>query len=612
MIGTVLGDRYELLDIIGEGGMAVVYKARCKLLDRTVAVKILKSEFSENTDFIKNFKTEAFAAAQLSHPNIVNIFDVGCQDNTHYIVMEYVEGKTLKDIIYARAPLPIEEAVNITIMICDGLNHAHEKGIIHRDIKPHNILITDSKIVKVADFGIARAINQKTITYGGNIIGSVHYISPEQAKGEPVDPTSDIYSLGSVLYEMLTGKTPFDAESPITVALKHIHDHPVSPQSLNDKIPEQLAKIVLKAMEKKPSSRYSTAEEMRNKLLNLFNNVIPTYSRNSRNENTREMHPIGAVRENNADKKRKIRTKSLAILIVAFFGLLSGFLFVMGGNIFGKEIVVPDIVGMEIEKASEELDILGLKMNVIDKQYSAEFARDEIISQDPEEGQNVKEGREIKVILSKGTELYPVPYVVGLKLSDATLTLTNEGLQAGSIEEIFDDKYAKGFVISQKPAKGQVEKGTRIDLMVSKGEKPDRVSMPSLIGKSLEEARQILKDNGLSLGQLKKEESHEYYKDQVINQDTLAGVMIDQESVVNLVVSSGPGPVAKTKVLDFELPEKQDYYKVVIELNDAQGQKEIYNELHKAKDRIYIGVNYYGSAEVKVRVNGELYKNYNF
>jgi serine/threonine-protein kinase len=204
LIGTILGDRYELLDIIGEGGMSIVYKARCKILDRIVAVKILKDEYSNNEDFIKNFKTEALAAAQLSHPNIVNIFDVGNQENIYYIVMEYVEGRTLKEIICEKAPLPIEEAVNIAIMICDGLNQAHERGIIHRDIKPHNILITNTRIVKVADFGIARAINQKTITYGGNIVGSVHYISPEQAKGEPVGRTSDIYSLGCLLYEMLT------------------------------------------------------------------------------------------------------------------------------------------------------------------------------------------------------------------------------------------------------------------------------------------------------------------------------------------------------------------------------------------------------------------------
>ncbi len=613
MIGTILGDRYELLDIIGEGGMSIVYKARCKILDRIVAVKILKDEYSNNEDFIKNFKTEALAAAQLSHPNIVNIFDVGNQENIYYIVMEYVEGRTLKEIICEKAPLPIEEAVNIAIMICDGLNQAHERGIIHRDIKPHNILITNTRIVKVADFGIARAINQKTITYGGNIVGSVHYISPEQAKGEPVGRTSDIYSLGCLLYEMLTAKTPFDAESPITVALKHIHDEPASPRDINENIPEGLERIVFKAMEKNPSQRFLTAEEMRNKLLNLYNNVLPTYSHNSKDDHTIEMEPVAKERGNHKAKKRKIKSSSVAILTVAFLGLLSGFLFVMGSSIFGEEIVVPDIVGMDIQEANEELDKLGLEMNVIDRQYNDEYNKDQIISQDPAEGRKVKEGREIKIILSKGQELFQVPSVVGQKLSDASISLTNEGLNTGKVEEIYDDKYAKGFVISQSPtADKRVKKGAKIDLMVSKGEEPERVSMPNLIGMSLEEARQLLKDNDLLVGELKREESNEYYKDQIIKQDTKAEVMIDQQSSVNLVVSNGPGPTAKAKVLDFELPDKQDYYKVVINLKDAQGERQIYNELHPGGYKVYIGVNYYGNAKIEVKLNGEHYKTYNF
>jgi len=235
--GTTLGGRYELIEIIGEGGMSTVYKARDRILDRIVAVKVLKDEFSKDKGFVEKFKTEALSAASISHPNIVNIYDVGQENDVHYIVMEYVDGKTLKDIIRNQAPLKIDQAVDIAVMVCDGVHHAHEKGIIHRDIKPHNILITEQGMVKVADFGIARAVSTGTITYGNNIVGSVHYFSPEQARGEAINRTTDIYSIGCILYEMLTGKVPFDAESPITVALRHIHDDPPSARSINPEIP---------------------------------------------------------------------------------------------------------------------------------------------------------------------------------------------------------------------------------------------------------------------------------------------------------------------------------------------------------------------------------------
>ncbi|MDD3895017.1 MAG: protein kinase, partial [Syntrophomonadaceae bacterium] len=240
MSRTLLGDRYEILEIIGEGGMAIVYKARDITLDRVVAIKVLKDEFDNDPSFVERFKTEALAAAKLTHPNIVNIYDVGQQNNKHYIVMEYVEGKTLQETISSQGLMPVTKAVDIAAMICDGLQAAHEKGIIHRDVKPHNILITNSGIVKVADFGIAQAISKKTLTFNGHIVGTVHYIAPEQAKGETVTPATDIYSLGCVLYEMLTGIVPFDAESPLTVVLKHIHDEPVLPRSKNPAIPAGL------------------------------------------------------------------------------------------------------------------------------------------------------------------------------------------------------------------------------------------------------------------------------------------------------------------------------------------------------------------------------------
>ncbi|NLB17327.1 MAG: serine/threonine protein kinase, partial [Syntrophomonadaceae bacterium] len=262
----LLQNRYKLLEKIGEGGMATVYKARCTLLDRIVAVKILKDEYTRDSNLVAKFRSEAQSAARLSHPNIVNVYDVGEDQGANFIVMEYIEGINLKEYIEQKNLLSPEEAISIALMICDALAQAHEKGLIHRDIKPHNIMLTRDGIAKVADFGIARAANTATITFGGDMVGSVHYVSPEQARGEPVDSTSDIYSLGCLLYEMVTGRVPFDATSPVTVALKHIHERPIPPSVVNIQVPGSLEEVIMIAMEKKPAYRYQTAMEMRQAL----------------------------------------------------------------------------------------------------------------------------------------------------------------------------------------------------------------------------------------------------------------------------------------------------------------------------------------------------------
>jgi serine/threonine protein kinase len=604
---TILGDRYELLEKIGEGGMSYVYKARCQILDRIVAVKILKEEFSNDYAFVGKFKTEALAAARLSHPNIVNIYDVGQQDGVYYIVMEYVEGKTLKQVIAEQAPLTVAKAVDIGVMICDGIQQAHEKGIIHRDIKPHNILITNNGIVKVADFGIAQAISKKTITFGGNIVGSVHYISPEQAKGEPVTPATDIYSLGCVLYEMLTGKIPFDAESPVTVALKHIHDDPISPRQINERIPPALEGIIFQCMDKIPARRFASAEQLRNALLNM-GDAYAAYKGKHVNDNTIVMPPISGEGTDKGMKKRKLRTTGL-IVIIALIGLFSGMVFMLGGNLFGEEVVVPDIVGKNINVADQELRQLKLTMTVKERKYSDTYEKDEIILQDPGKGQKVKEGREIEVVLSLGLQRAEVPRVVGEELSEAEIILRNEGFTIESVNEIYDDKYAEGFIISQDPRAGtKVAKNSKITLMVSKGKTPDKVSMPNLLGKSLEEASKQISDSKLVLGETNRKESNEYSSNEVMEQDTAAGVMVDEGSTVNLVISKGPGPVPKTQIVNFTLPEENDYYKVVVYLHDAKGKREIYDQLHQAGETVNLGINYFGSASLEIQLNGKPYK----
>ncbi len=611
MNGTVLGGRYELIEIIGEGGMATVYKARDRVLDRIVAVKILKDEFSRDKNFVEKFKTEALSAARISHPNIVNIYDVGQEKDIYYIVMELVDGKTLKDMIRSEAPLTVERAVDIAIMVCDGVHHAHEKGIIHRDIKPHNILITEHGMVKVADFGIARAVSSGTITYGNNIVGSVHYFSPEQARGEAINRTTDIYSIGCILYEMLTGKVPFDADSPITIALRHIHDVPPSPRTLNNSIPAALEGIIYKAMEKVPANRFSTALEMRNALLNL-NRGMGEYA-GKRGSKAGAM--VGGLEEERDEanvKKRRIRPAGLALIAMAIIGLLSGVMFMMGGNIFGKEVAVPDIVGMNITKAQDELNKYGLVMNVLARQTDDKIEKDAVISQDPAKGRKVKAGREINVTISEGSEKVKVPNIVGIDINAAGDRLAKVGLNLGDREDRYDETRAEGMVLSQKPEADTMAKpGTSVNYAVSKGKQPNKVTMPDLKGLTQNAATKKLQDNKLVLGDVKRQESTQYFAEQVMDQDTAAGVMVDEGTKVIITLSTGPGPTAKTKTLEFNLPSEVAYYKVVIRVNDARGSREVYNILHKAGDPVSVGINYFGTGTAEVRLNSNPYKTYN-
>ncbi len=598
MNGTTLGSRYELIEIIGEGGMSTVYKARDRILDRIVAVKILKDEFSKDKGFVEKFKTEALSAASISHPNIVNIYDVGQENDVHYIVMEYVDGKTLKDIIRKHAPLPINQAIDIAIMVCDGVHHAHEKGIVHRDIKPHNILITEQGMVKVADFGIARAVSAGTITYGNNIVGSVHYFSPEQAKGEVINRTTDIYSIGCILFEMVTGKVPFDAESPITVALRHIHDEPPSPRLINPEVPLALEAIIFRAMEKLPGRRFQTALDMRNALLNVHNSKAAAIS-------------PGSEKDVDKLKKRKIKPMGWAFIAIAIVGLLAGVLFMTGGNLFGKEVAVPDIVGMNMAQAKGELDDLGLIMTVIGRQNDPTVAKDLIISQDPGKGRKVKAGREINVVVSTGNEQVKVPNLVGYTIKDATTRLANNGLNLGTPQEVFDEKYEAGIIISQKPlADAMAAAGTNVVVNVSKGKEPNKIAMPDLKGLSLSNATKKLQDNKLVLGDVLRQPSTAFYNDQVSAQDTDPSVLVDEGTKVNITLSTGPGPLSKTYQLQFNLPSDQQFYNVVITVNDGQGQRVVYNVMHKAGDTVTVGINYFGTGTAVVQINGKQFKTF--
>lgn len=597
--GTVLSGRYEIIELVSEGGMAMVYRARCRMLDRIVAVKILKDEYSSDLNFVQKFKTEGLAAAQLSHPNIVNIFDVGQEEDVYYIVMEFIEGETLKEYIQREAPLPVEQAITIATMICDGLQHAHEKGIIHRDIKPHNIIITETGIVKVADFGIAKAISKKTITYGGNIVGSVHYIAPEQARGEPVTRTTDIYSLGCVIYEMLTGKMPFDAESPITVALKHIHDDPVPPRSFNSEIPKALETVILRAMAKNPVQRFASAQDLRNALLPYCRPVAVDFG----NEGYRSGTPRKTL------GKRRLKKSTWIVIGIALLGLLSGFLF-MSSGLFGKEVEVPDVVGLKVTEANQKLTALNLKVTVV--KASSDQPVDTVISQKPPKGQKVKEGREIEITISTGAEQATVPQVVGKTSSEAELEIRGAGF-VPRVQKQYDDKWAENTVMSQDPkGNSQAAKGSTVTVLVSQGKSPGKVKMPNLLGMTLEQATKLIQDNDLVIGTTTREPSSQYYINQVCKQSVAAGTMVDQKSLVNISLSTGPGPVAQTRQFTYKLPTTEAFYQVVVRVTDTQSTRDVYNQPHRGGDTVVVSINYFGAAKVNVLLNGKSVHTENF
>ena len=447
MIGMILGDRYELLEVIGEGGMAVVYKARDKKLNRLVAVKILKKEFADNKDISEKFKKEATAIANLSDMNIVNVLDVGHEDedNIDYFVMELVEGKTLKEIILSNGKISWSTASTIAIQVAKALDCAHRNGIIHRDVKPQNILITEHGDVKVTDFGIAKSATSSTITNTTTIMGSAHYLSPEQAKGTFIDYRTDLYSLGIVLYEMVTAKLPFDGESPVTIALKHIQQDPIEPKKLNDAIPESLNNFILKAISKDPILRYQTAKEMISDLQRIKENPMVGIQPPSENDGGRTivMSPIKADvnskpkkvdkvsqhqnRIDNEDyekdeedeedfdddyfkKKNKKKGKGLIVggIIVVLLLLVGIFttIFLSGNKV--EQIKVPNIVGKNFDEAKKEIEALGLKLEV-EKTENSDKPDGEILSSNPLADAMIDKGSIIKVVVSGGVEKVIVP-----------------------------------------------------------------------------------------------------------------------------------------------------------------------------------------------------------
>lgn len=535
MEGTVLGGRYKIIEKIGEGGMAQVFKAQCTLLDRTVAVKVLRPQYASDEEFVTRFLREAQAAARLSHPNVVNVYDVGRDGETHYIVMEYVPGQTLKQVVVQHAPLSTGQVVSIAEQILLALRHAHERGLVHRDVKPHNILITTDGRVKVTDFGIARAASGSGITETGIVLGSVHYFSPEQAKGQAVGVQSDLYSLGVLLYEMVTGKLPFEGDTPIAIALKQIQEEPVPPHKHNPQLPGWLEGIILKAMHKDPEARYLSAEEMLQDLRRWqavgedATTVLKTVSP-YRQEQAKKRNPKGSR-----------WLKWIAGTFIALFALAA--LAFMLPELLPQvpEVVVPDLVGLSLEEAEQLLAEQKLKAEVRSQVYSSEIAANHVVSQEPAPNRKIKINRTVWLTVSKGPEYLTVPDLVGQSLENAQRFLRQAGLKVGVVQEQHSNDVAAGVIMSQNPpSRSRLARNSSVDLVVSKGPEPQpqTVTVPAFVGKKQQEAVLELARIGLRLGSVTEREA-KVPSGEVIEQSPLPGAEVPMGTVVNLVVSSG-------------------------------------------------------------------------
>ena len=552
--GKLLGNRYEIIEKIGNGGMATVYKATDKVLKRNVAVKILRDEFTTDDEFIKRFEVEAQSAARLTHPNIVSIYDVGVDGNLYYIVMELIQGKTLKEIIIKeKGPLPWKWSINVSIQIASALEMAHRNNIIHRDIKPHNIIITEDGVAKVTDFGIAKAVSNSTITAFGTTIGSVHYFSPEHARGGFTDAKSDLYSLGVVMYEMVTGRVPFDADTPVSVALKHMQEEPVEPIELNPNLPIAVNKIIMRALQKDTTLRYQTASEMLVDLKKSLKDPEGDFVEELEYDPTARTQVIdtNAYRDNKQTKnssgkkdgkfKTFVKThKGLSI----FIGLLLLFVLSLGGTMLvlnltnPPEVAMPNVVGLSKEEAQKEIENVKLKFEIEKEEYNKDVPEGFIISQDPtymEKFNKVKQGSTVKVVVSKGEEKTTVPKVVGMEKDKAVKALEDAKLKVEIVEES-SKKVQEGYVISQETSPDtDAFAGDTIKIHVSTG--VEKATVPDVIGKSQADAKKALEAQGFVVSVTTSEDSSKE-NGIVLKQSLDSGKTVEKGSTVTITVNS--------------------------------------------------------------------------
>ncbi|MGZ7443809.1 Stk1 family PASTA domain-containing Ser/Thr kinase [Paenibacillus sp. TH7-28] len=614
MIGHELGGRYQIIERIGGGGMALVYKAQDILLNRYVAIKVLRQQFVNDEEFIRRFRREAQSAASLSHPNIVSVYDVGQEDEVHYIVMEFVEGQNLNEIIKERAPLQVEEAVRIASQIADALDHAHQNQIIHRDIKPHNILIGRNGWVKVTDFGIARAVTSTTITQTGSVVGSVHYFSPEHAKGVATGEKSDLYSLGIVLYQMLTGRLPFLGESPISVALKHLQEHFDEPRTVNPMIPQSVENIILKSMRKNPGERYQSAKEMLRDLETCLlperrmesklafidhddednTRIIPAIRPQSSaqkggaaklsRDNPRERDNAAATSEVRETPKKKAWGKPALWIGVTLVFLLAmaGVAWYVNSLVTVPEVTVPSVLNLGEQEAIAKLKENGIEAGDIITEYKEGFNEGIVWQQSKPEGMKVKEGSTVDLKVSTAKPLLKMLTLTDDKTYDeAVKQLVALGIDEDRIskkEEPSDDKEA-GQVIGQSPDPGEDYDPATVEVTLTVSTGPKNVKMPNFVGKTQAEAEEEIKKAGLKLaeGGIKEQSSYEMEAGKVIKQwPNAPNEEVPPGSEVTLFVSTGYPPEAITYT--YQVPvvpaAEGQKSKISISYGDARGDSQ--------------------------------------
>lgn len=545
-MGTVLSDKYEVLELIGTGGMADVYKGKDIRLGRNVAIKVLKKEFNKDEDFITRFMTESKAIASLNHTSIVNVYDVGFDEELNYIVMELVTGNTLKDYLdNLPHDMKEESVINIAIQICSALSQAHSKNVVHRDIKAQNILIDVEGRIKVADFGIARrTTSRETIVKSEDVFGSVHYASPEQSRGLQVDRRSDIYSLGILMYELLTKTLPFDAPSAVEVAMMQVREPMPDPRDKNQKVSAGMAKIISIATHKKPSERYQDAVEMMNDLRRLKGNpkFIPIDRTITRDPDVvDELLDRDAVGTEPTEEPPSKLNYILSALVGIGLALLITVIVVFSvnsGRSGDTTVVMPNVVKEEVNVATKKLAEQGIYATVEEYRFSDDVPANHVISTSILSGESIKKGYTIKLVVSKGVEAVEVPKLTELPLNDALSLILKSGFEKGNVQQEHSE-LPKGYVIKQTPEAGEKRKGkTTIDLVVSLGEKSTGVYVPSLTGQTLASAYSALAQLGLEVNQVTREHSEEYEKDYVIY-SSRRGEMVPVGTAIDLVVSLG-------------------------------------------------------------------------
>lgn len=586
MKGTCLKGRYLLGEVIGKGGMAVVYKAYDFRTGRTVAVKVLRDQYSQDAEFVRRFQQEAEAASAITHENLIDIYDVGEQNGTRFIVMEYVDGMTLKSLIKEHGALDNYSAITIARQICTALQVAHDAHIIHRDIKPQNILLDRKGIAVLADFGIAKTSDTQTITGDGEsgVLGSVHYFSPEQARGEGANACSDLYSLGVVLYEMVTAELPFQGDTAVAIALHHMNTEPTPPIERNPRVTPALNEIILKAIRKKPEDRYQSAREFYDDLSLALVYPEGGFIRDAKKKDAegkdgteqpkKENDRSGKKKAKLFNAKKHIRSLKWALmgLCTAMILLLCTTAFVLTGGT--RRLSVPEVVNTNLDAATARLESMGLSLEVAEKVYDDNTLPGTIVEQKPQQGTQVKNGETVSVVVCLGPESAAVPDLDGMTQEEAANALAPLGLHVGVVTHRQDSDAPRGTVIEQYPEQGEVlENGGTVDLTLS--DQPLMRDVPNVLGKTLEETRQRLKEYDLQLGDVHYEYATGYDVGEVFRQSPESGTQLRQGDSVNVWVVEN----IEMATCEYQLTVnvKKDDSQVSIFVEEGSLYKEIFN-----------------------------------